>query len=79
MKDKNKASLLAGEMERQLSTLPDISYFGDDNRDDKREMCSQIIALQLFIAGKPFKNEAVESWIDGDDDDGLEDYLPSKI
>ena len=66
---------LRDAIQRGLDSLPAKSAFGGSNAHDRRLMQGWLADLDRVLAGQEPQNEAVASWISGDDDWFLNDFL----
>ena len=72
---REKAQRLLGALKSELEHLPDFSMFGDDNREDKRLGNAAIVDLEMFLAGKQIPMKEVYSYLYGNDDYMLSDWI----
>ena len=76
MKTKDEAIILRDAIQNGLKTLPSRNTWGDDNASERKEMETFVTRLNEFIeSGNVPKNGSVKSWLEGPDDDCLNDFL----
>ena len=70
-----KVQELRNAIQQGLDALPGQSAFGDSNANDKRLMRIWLVDLDRVLAGQSARTGGVTSWISGEDDHFLGDFL----